>query len=110
VNVDNTPPQLSLSAPGAFCAECGESIDLTYSVQDVGSGVASWQISVDGTPFISGAAGADSTFSWDGSGLGTGDHSLVLRVVPIIILVLREDNENTIVRSSCWLSTFIWMY
>jgi len=33
------------------------------------------------TTLTSGAAGAGSAFTWDGSGLGTGDHSLVLSAV-----------------------------
>jgi len=50
-------------------------------VQDSGSGVAGWTLTVDGTTLTSGAAGAGSAFTWDGSGLGTGDHSLLLSAV-----------------------------
>ena len=50
-------------------------------MQDSGSGVAGWTLTVDGTPLTSGAAGGSSALPWDGSGLGTGDHSLVLTAV-----------------------------
>jgi len=50
-------------------------------LQDSGSGVAGWTLTVDGTTLTSGAAGGSSAFTWDGSGLGTGDHTLLLTAV-----------------------------
>lgn len=78
VRVDTAPPDLDLTAGGSFCPGCGETLDLTFNVQDGGSGVAAWSLSADDMLIASGSAPASQTLAWDGSGVGVGTCTLSL--------------------------------
>ncbi|MEW6568782.1 MAG: hypothetical protein AB1449_11585, partial [Chloroflexota bacterium] len=84
VRVHTQPPDLALGAGGSFCPGCGESMDIALDVQDGGTGVAEWTLSVDGIGITSGNGPASEAFAWDGSGFGAGAHTLTLSARDIV--------------------------
>jgi hypothetical protein len=74
--VDNTAPTSSFSAGSSFCPPCGDTLNLTYSNSDAGSGIVSWAITVGSTTIASGASAVNTTTAWNGSGLTAGSYTL----------------------------------
>jgi hypothetical protein len=79
LNIDTQGALLSLSGNGVFCPACGETLAITYSVQDGGSGIEYWQLSADSLSLANGTAEANSVLTWDGSGLSVGVHTITLQ-------------------------------
>jgi len=79
LNIDTQGALLGLSGNADFCPACGDTLLLTYSVQDGGSGIQQWQLLADGVNLASGTAEINSTTSWDGSGLAVGAHTITLQ-------------------------------
>ncbi len=97
VNVDTEPPQASLAGNPSFCPGCGEVVDLAFSAQDATSGIATWELVVDGTSILaSGMASTDQSLAWNGSGLPDGDHSLVLEAHDVAGNVVEATLDVTI--------------
>ncbi|HMK07629.1 MAG TPA: hypothetical protein VK449_01215, partial [Anaerolineales bacterium] len=78
IEVDTQAPVVSLTAALSFCPGCGDSLEISYGVDDGGSGVAGWSIVAEGEVVASGEAAAAETISWDGGGLRKGPHMLEL--------------------------------
>jgi hypothetical protein len=79
VRVDTQPPSLTLDADSSFCPGCGETLGIGIGIQDLGSGVMEWTLSVDGTAIKSGSGLSSETLNWNGSGLAAGAHTLLLQ-------------------------------
>jgi hypothetical protein len=79
VRVDTQPPSLTLDADASFCPGCGETLGIGIGIQDLGSGVMEWTLSVDGTAIKSGSGLSSETLNWNGSGLAAGAHTLLLQ-------------------------------
>jgi hypothetical protein len=78
VNVDTIAPHLSLNAGSGFCPACLQKLAIEYSTSDSDSGIAEWAILVDGVSIKNGFSAENATLMWDGSGLGSGAHTVTL--------------------------------
>jgi hypothetical protein len=73
--VDNTAPTGSVTAPASGATVGGPSVTLAASPADGGSGVATVQFRLDGTP-VGTASSAPWTFAWDPSSTPSGAHTI----------------------------------
>jgi hypothetical protein len=87
VRIDTQPPTIDLGAGSSFCPGCGQALDIDVSVQDAGSGIVEWTLTAGGASVASGSTPIAQTFSWGGSGLGGGSHTLTLEA--------RDEAGNT---------------
>ena len=90
--VDNTAPTGSVTAPAAGATVGGSSTTLAVSAADGGSGVATVDFRIDGTP-IGTVAAAPWTLAWDPSSTPSGAHT--------IDAVVTDRAGNTITTSPC---------
>jgi len=73
--VDNTAPTGSVTAPSSGATIGGTSVTLKASPADAGSGVATVQFRVDGSP-VGTASASPWTFAWDASSTSSGAHTI----------------------------------
>jgi len=73
--VDNTPPTGSVTAPAAGSTVGGPNVTLKATVADAGSGVASVQYRVDGSP-VGTASSSPWSLAWNASSTPSGPHTI----------------------------------
>ncbi|MBM3272574.1 hypothetical protein FJY94_04865 [Candidatus Kaiserbacteria bacterium] len=95
--VDNTPPDITFTAPDAFCPLCGQRAALDYSVADATSGIAEWVLAVVGGPTLdSGSASESNAIEWDGSALAPGRYTLRLKATDVAGNIVEQTADVTL--------------
>ena len=111
IEVDNTPPIGSLTAPSAFCPVCGDTINITYSASDA-NGIVTWVLSDGASPLDNGSGEPlpGATYLWDGVGVSIGDHTLTFTItdaagnvtaLTAVVTLIYPDPPSATINLSC---------